>query len=85
MQFPWLDQYPPGVPAQADVNAYRSVAELLESAFQRHAQRDALCCMDQRLKFRDIDEMSQAMGAWLQTLGLQPGDRVAVMMPNVPQ
>ncbi|MCU0932795.1 MAG: AMP-binding protein, partial [Serpentinimonas sp.] len=85
MQLPWLDQYPPGVPAQADVNAYRSVAELLESAFRRHAQRDALCCMDQRLRFRDIDEMSQAMGAWLQTLGLQPGDRVAVMMPNVPQ
>ncbi len=85
MQSPWLDQYPPGVPAEADVNAYRSVAELLESAFRRHAQRDALCCMDQRLKFRDIDEMSQAMGAWLQAQGLKPGDRVAVMMPNVPQ
>ena len=85
MQFPWLDHYPPGVPAEADVHAYRSVSELLESAFRRHAQRDALCCMETRLKYRDIDEMSQAMGAWLQARGLAAGDRVAVMMPNVPQ
>ncbi len=85
MKFSWLDHYPPGVPAEADVNAYRSVAELLESAFQRHAQKDALCCMDTRLKYRDIDELSQALGAWLQSQGLVVGDRVAVMMPNVPQ
>ena len=85
MQSPWLDQYPPGVPAEADVHAYCSVAELLESAFRRHAQHDALCCMDTRLKYRDIDEMSQALGAWLQAKGLVKGDRVAVMMPNVPQ
>jgi len=73
------------VPAEADVHAYCSVAELLESAFRRHAQHDALCCMDTRLKYRDIDEMSQALGAWLQAKGLVKGDRVAVMMPNVPQ
>lgn len=85
MQTPWLDQYPAGVPAEADVNAYSSVAELLESAFQRHAQLDAVCCMDTRLKYRDIDDMSQALGAWLQGKGLSKGDRVAVMMPNVPQ
>jgi long-chain acyl-CoA synthetase len=41
--------------------------------------------MDSRLKFRDIDSLSQALAAWLQTLGLEPGSRVAVMMPNVPQ
>ena len=85
MQYPWLDQYPPGVSAEADVHAYSSLAELLESAFQRHAQHDALCCMDTRLTYRDIDVMSQALGAWLQAKGLTKGDRVAVMMPNVPQ
>ena len=85
MQSPWLDHYPPGVPSEADVGAYRSVADLLDSAFRRHAQHDALCCMDQRLRYRDIDEMSQALGAWLQGQGLQRGDRVAIMMPNVPQ
>jgi len=82
---PWLEQYPPGVPAQADVSAYRSLTDLLESAFRKHGKRDALCCMDSRLTFRDVDELSSAFGAWLQGLGFEHGTRVAVMMPNVPQ
>jgi len=82
---PWLQHYPPGVPAEVDVLAYRSVADVLESAFRRHARRDALCCMDQRIRYRQLDEMSAAFGAWLQTLGLERGDRVALMLPNVPQ
>ena len=82
---PWIDQYPPGVPTQADVTAYRSLTELLESAFRKHAKRDALCCMDSRLSFGDIDHLSAAFGAWLQSLDLERGSRVAVMMPNVPQ
>ena len=85
MSFPWLAQYPAGVPAQADVGAYRNLAELLESAFKRYAGRDALCCMEQRMTYGQLDEASSALGAWLQSLGLQRGARVAVMMPNVPQ
>jgi long-chain acyl-CoA synthetase len=82
---PWLQQYPAGVPAEADIHAYRNVADVLEAAFRRHARRDALCCMDSRMSFRELDELSSSLGAWLQTLGLEPGDRVALMMPNVPQ
>lgn len=82
---PWLDHYPPGVPAQADIHAYRNLAELLESAFKRYPLRDAACCFDARLKFRDVDALSEAFGAWLQSLGLARGARVAVMMPNLPQ
>ena len=41
--------------------------------------------MDTRLRYRDIGELSEALGAWLQSLGLEPGSRVALMMPNVPQ
>ena len=85
MSFPWLEHYPPGVPAQADIKAYGNLVELLDAAFRRYPQRDALCCMETRLKFRDIDHLSHAMAAWLQTLNLEPGSRVAVMMPNVPQ
>lgn len=81
----WIDHYPPGVPAQADIRAYRSLPDLLESAFRKHAKRDALCCMDSRLTFRDIDELSSSFASWLQGLGLERGARVAVMMPNVPQ
>ncbi len=85
MNAPWLEHYPPGVPAHAQVDAFKSLSELLEDAFRRHGQRDAACCMDTRLRFSDIDSLSQALGAWLQSLGLDKGARVAVMLPNVPQ
>ncbi len=85
MQKPWLSQYPDGVAAEADITAYRNLADVLEAAFRRHARRPALCCMDSRMSFGELDELSAALGAWLQTLGLQRGDRVALMMPNVPQ
>jgi long-chain acyl-CoA synthetase len=82
---PWLAHYPPGVPAEADVNAHRSLAELLENAFRKYSRRDAAACMDARLSFREIGQLSDAFGAWLQARGLERGARVAVMMPNLPQ
>jgi long-chain acyl-CoA synthetase len=85
VSFPWLDYYPPGVPALARVDAYRNLSELLEESFRRFATRDAASCMESRLRYRDVDELSQALGAWLQSLGLEPGARIAVMLPNVPQ
>jgi len=85
MEKPWLKSYPQGVPAEVKVDTYRSLVELLEEAFRKHAGRDAAVCMDQRLTFRQIDELSQALGAWLQARGLERGSRVAIMMPNVLQ
>ena len=82
---PWLASYPPGVPAQARIDAYPSLAALLEEAFRRHPRRDALICMDQRMSYRELDQLSEAFGAWLQSLGLLRGARVALMLPNVPQ
>ena len=82
---PWLEHYPPGVPAEVRTDLYPSLAALLEDAFRQHARRDALVFMDTRLSFRDIDELSQAFGAWLQSLGLERGERVALILPNVPQ
>jgi long-chain acyl-CoA synthetase len=85
VQRPWLKNYPPQVPADVVVDQYASLAELLEEAFRRHASRDAVACFDQRLRFRDLDEMSQSLGAWFQSKGLMRGARVALMMPNLPQ
>ncbi|MFN9192258.1 MAG: long-chain-fatty-acid--CoA ligase [Pseudomonadota bacterium] len=82
---PWLAHDPPGVPPGARIDAYRSLPELLEHAFRRYADRDALCCMESRLTYRDLEQMSEALGAWLQSRGLERGSRVALMMPNVPQ
>lgn len=82
---PWLQSYPPGVPHEIDPSEYSSLVELLEESFRKHASRDAAVCMDQRLTFGQIDSMSQSLGAWLQSRGLERGARVAIMMPNVLQ
>ena len=82
---PWLKHYPPNVAAEIDANAYPSLTALLEEAFRKHASRDAAAFLDRRIKFRDIDDMSVSFGAWLQSKGLKKGERIAVMMPNVPQ
>ncbi len=85
MKTPWLDNYPAGVAAHIATDLYPSLAALLEESFRKHARRDALECMDVRLRFRDVDELSQALGAWFQSLGLVRGTRIALMMPNLPQ
>jgi long-chain acyl-CoA synthetase len=85
VQTPWLQHYAPGVPATARIDAYPTLPALLEEAFRRHAKRDATMCMDSRMSFRELDHLSEALGAWLQAQGLRQGDRVALMMPNVPQ
>ncbi|MFL6699595.1 MAG: long-chain-fatty-acid--CoA ligase [Vitreoscilla sp.] len=82
---PWLAHYPPGVPAMVSVDSYSSVVDLLQESWTRHAQRDAAACMGVRFRYGQIDERSKALGAWLQSKGVQRGDRVALMMPNVPQ
>ena len=81
----WLKQYPAGVPADIDVNQYSSLVELLEESFTKFADRKAFICMDKSISYRDLDEMSAALGAYLQSKGLQKGARVALMMPNVLQ
>ena len=82
---PWVQHYPIGVPAEVDVSTYPSLVALLEEAWRRHASRDAAECMGARMRFGAVDELSLAMGAWLQAKGLVKGERVAVMMPNLPQ
>jgi len=58
---------------------------MLEESFRIYASRDAAECMDKRVSFGEIDDLSRALGAWLQSLGLERGARVAIMMPNLPQ
>ncbi len=81
----WIRSYPPGVPAEIDYTRYRSLVHLMEESFARHAQRDAYVCMGKSITYADVDRMSRQLGAWLQAQGLQPGARVALMMPNVLQ
>jgi long-chain acyl-CoA synthetase len=81
----WLKQYPAGVPTDIDVTQYASLVELLEESFAKFRDRKAFICMDKAISYRELDEMSVALGAYLQSKGLQKGARVALMMPNVLQ
>ncbi|HEY1089878.1 MAG TPA: long-chain-fatty-acid--CoA ligase [Burkholderiaceae bacterium] len=82
---PWLKSYPPGVPATIKVDSYTSLVDLLEEAFRKYAKRDAAVCMEKHMTFGEVDQLSSALGAYLQSLNLAPGARVALMMPNVLQ
>ena len=82
---PWLSAYPEGVPADIDPSQYPSLVALMEEAFTKHANKVAYSFMGKELTFAQVDAQSKVFAAYLQSLGLQRGDRVALMMPNVPQ
>ncbi|AVO49529.1 long-chain fatty acid--CoA ligase [Melaminivora suipulveris] len=82
---PWLAAYPQGVPADIDPSQYTSLVQLMEQAFKQYADRTAYSFMGKDISYGETDALSRQFAAYLQTLGLQRGDRVALMMPNVPQ
>jgi long-chain acyl-CoA synthetase len=81
----WLNSYPEGVPAEIDASQYDSLVSLMEESFSKFADRTAYSFMGHNIGYRETDVKSQALAAYFQSLGLEKGDRVAVMMPNVPQ
>ena len=84
-QRPWLGQYPKGVPADIDETQYESLVQLLEESFKKNAKSTAYSFMGKDTTFAQTDSLSVAFAAYLQGLGLEKGDRVALMMPNMPQ
>lgn len=81
----WLKSYPKGVPADINTSQYTSLVALMEESFQKYAGRVAYNFMGKDVTYAQTDSLSQAFAAYLQGLGLVKGDRVAIMMPNVPQ
>ena len=82
---PWLAAYPQGVPADIDTTQYSSLVALMDEAFKKYANRVAYSFMGKDVTYARTDSLSSAFAAYLQGLGLVKGDRVAIMMPNVPQ
>ncbi|SUP82739.1 long-chain-fatty-acid--CoA ligase [Yersinia pseudotuberculosis] len=82
----WLKRYPADVPAEIDPDRYSSLIEMFENAALRYADQPAFINMGEVMTFRKLEERSRAFAAYLQQgLGLQKGDRVALMMPNLLQ
>ena len=86
MPKPWLAQYPVGVPAEIDIHKFASLKEVLTVSCERFAHLPAFNSMGTVMTFRQLGEASRAFAAWLQKVArLKPGDRVALMMPNLLQ
>ena len=81
----WLGSYPPGVPADIDPSQYPSLVALMEESFRKYGDRVAYSFMGKDVSYAETDAQSRDFAAYLQGLGLAKGDRVALMMPNVPQ
>lgn len=84
-QRPWLANYPKGIPANIDENAYPSLIALLEDTFKKYPKKNAFTCMGKSLTYAQVDKYSKQFGAYMLSRGLEPGDKVALMMPNLLQ
>ena len=82
---PWLDQYAAEVPAEIDMNEFNSVVDVIDTSCSEYADKVAYINFGAELTYRQVDDYSRAFGARMQALGLKPGDRIAIMMPNVLQ
>jgi len=82
---PWIDQYPAGVPLTIDPTQYPTVEQFLREIFARYSKLKAFSCMGKELSYGEVDRLSTHFGAYLQSRGLVPGDRIAIMMPNLLQ
>jgi long-chain acyl-CoA synthetase len=85
MDKPWLASYPAEVPHEIHPDQYRSLTQLLEESFRKNASKPFSVCMERWMTYGRLDELSTALGAWFQSEGLEPGSRIAIMLPNIPQ
>ena len=81
----WLASYPEGVAHDINTEQFSSLNQLLEDSFKKNAAKPFSVCMDRWMSYGELDALSSHLGAWLQSLGLEPNARVAIMLPNLPQ
>ena len=85
MEKPWLSSYPPGVPANIDLSEFHSIVDVLEQSCGKYKDRMAYHNMGAELSYGELDYLTRNFAASLQNMGLQQGDRIALMMPNILQ
>ena len=78
----WLKSYPPGVPADIDPSEFKSLVEVFDRSVRQFADRPAYHSMGRAISYAELERLSRAFGAWLQSKGLAKAARVAIMLPN---
>jgi long-chain acyl-CoA synthetase len=82
---PWLQSYPKGVPHTLGESSYTSLVEMLEESFAKFPNRNVCEYLGKFMTYRELDQQTRNFAAYLQTLGLESGARIAIMLPNVMQ
>ncbi|MEM6964295.1 MAG: AMP-binding protein [Bacteroidota bacterium] len=82
---PWLTKYPSGIPANINPDEYSNLIEMFEETFEKYRKLPAFQCMGKSITFDQLDKYSKQFGAYLLSRGLEKGDKVALMMPNLLQ
>jgi long-chain acyl-CoA synthetase len=80
---PWLEQYSQGIPAEIDPSPYPSLNAMFDEIIANYAQRDVVEYMGKMMSYRTLDQLSNHICNFIQSIGLKKGDRVAIMLPNV--
>jgi len=81
----WLSQYPAGIPANIDIDKYKNMVEFAKECMTKYADKEAYECMGKTMTYREVDQLSDQFAAYLHSRGLQPTDKIALMMPNLLQ
>ena len=82
---PWLKHYPANMPANIDPNTYKNLLEVLDITFKKYRYKTAFTCFGKDMTFDEVDRYSKQFAAYLHSRGLEPGDKLAIMMPNILQ
>ncbi len=82
---PWLKNYTSGIPANIDADAFPSVVDFMQQSCEQYAKLIAFSCYGVDMTYAELDKRSTEFAAYLQHRGLRPGDRFAIMMPNLLQ
>ena len=85
MNHPWTAHYPAGIPAEINPDTFASIPALFDEVAKTHGNRTAFVCLRKSISYKEVNALSTRFAGYLQSLGLEPGDRVAVMMPNLTQ
>ncbi len=82
---PWIKNYPAGIPANINPDTYDNILAFYDEAFCKYADKVAFTYMGKQLSFKEIEQKSRDFAAYLHSRGLEPGDKIAIMMPNILQ
>jgi long-chain acyl-CoA synthetase len=82
---PWLKNYPAGMPANIDADQYPNLLAILNTTFDKYRYKIAFSCFGKEMTYNEVDTYSRQFAAYLHSRGLEPGDKIALMMPNVLQ